>query len=185
MAQRKAGVYYIDTGITVPTTLYLKTRSLRLSSLEVLFPYELTFSDFVNIVLKIAADGLFSMPSVGSPIGTVKTAVFYHQRVPVEIFEKVSKRIPGVPIDFNLWVKMQMQNCVTEEGAVTTLSYLWKLRKALVRGTGRRMELDWSLIAGLSSSASEIKSDIREPIVNELYRAHLKRIDRLERDPNE
>ena len=126
-AERKGDVTRI--GLTLSIKLLQNVKHLYLSSCELLFPYEISFSDFVNLVLKASTYRIF--PPL--PYEEDEETIFYSLRIPSDLRNETIeslretgqgtwKEVP--PIDYNQFVKNQFLRCTTEEGQYSTLDFI-------------------------------------------------------------
>ncbi|MEM3448657.1 MAG: hypothetical protein QXP38_07240 [Nitrososphaerota archaeon] len=130
----------VRIGLTLPVKLLQKTKYLHLVSSMILFPYEISFSDFINLVLKASTYGVFPVrygTTSETPVEDDGDTVFYPIRIPSELKDetieslkvgesKIWKEIP--PIDYNRYVKNQLLKVNTSEGTYTMLFYVWYLK---------------------------------------------------------
>ncbi len=130
----------IRVGLTLSVKLLQNVKSLYYASSRLLFPYEISFSDFVNLILKASTYGIYPP----APQEENDETTFYSLRIPpdlkdiiVEPFtsnnqgtnQETWKELP--PIDFNKFVKNQFLRSTTEEGKYLTLGYIWYLELIL------------------------------------------------------
>lgn len=123
-------------GLTISVKILRKIKRLYLASSDLLFPFEISFADFVNLMLKSSTYGIF--PEVPKEIEDETT--FYSLRIPSDLREETLEPLNGgkkeiwkdhLPIDYNQFVKNQFLRCTTDEGALAMLVYIWYLKLIL------------------------------------------------------
>ena len=123
-------------GLTLSVKLLQKVKRLYLAASEVLFPYEISFTDFTNLVLKATTYGIFREV----PKETEEETTFYSLRISSQLkdetleslkddTDKIWKEMP--PIDYNQFVKNQFLSITTLEGSYSMLAYVWYLKLIL------------------------------------------------------
>ena len=133
---RKGSPTVVRIGLTLSVKLLQKIKRLYLAASEVLFPYEISFTDFTNLVLKATTYGIFREV----PKETEEETTFYSLRISSQLkdetleslkddTDKIWKEMP--PIDYNQFVKNQFLSITTLEGSYSMLAYVWYLKLIL------------------------------------------------------
>lgn len=123
-------------GLTLPVSVVHRFKRLYLASSQILFPYEISYTDFVNLLLRASSYGIF--PDL--PKRAEEETIFYPARFSSDLKEEMlgSFKQSGKgtwkeppPIDYNQFLKNQFLKCTTEEGALSMMSFIFYCKLVL------------------------------------------------------
>ncbi len=123
-------------GLTLPASVVHRFKRLYLASSLILFPYEISYTDFVNLLLRASSYEIF--PDL--PKSVEEETVFYPARFSSDLKEEIlgSFKQSGkgtwkepLPIDYNQFLKNQFLKCTTEQGALSMMSFIFYCKLVL------------------------------------------------------
>lgn len=156
--------------------LFLELKSLYLASSQILFPYEVSFSNFLNIILDASLKGSFrDMPVI--PFEESGRTIFYPLRISSSIVEEVRKRAPQMPVDFNTWIRRELRRCTREEGVSEVLVIAGSLGDFLQMRDEKKGRVRYPY-TGFSPTEFPAAEDTHRMVGRE-HRDHLQRVAKL------
>lgn len=134
-SERKSSVT-MRVGLTLPTSVVHRFKRLYLASSQILFPYEISYTDFVNLLLRASSYEIF--PDLPKDAG--EETIFYPARFSSDLkdelldsFKQSDRKTwkDPLPIDYNQFLKNQFLKCTTDGGAISMMSFIFYCKVVL------------------------------------------------------
>lgn len=165
----------VHLGLTLPLSIYNGSRSLYLSALELFFPLDLSFNDFLCLLLERSLHrSIHEVPRDRS--GFREKTFFIHLRIPSEIKSRANAATGGIPVDLNELIRLILADGTTEDGSLQVMIDVLSCKDAIGKIRTRRAPVLQLIRGGLFSNCFESKT---HNVNEEVTQAHLRHLGRL------